>query len=285
MSERSDVDIERWIVIPGFMKAGSTSVFSWLEKAFPAPVARPKEPRFFLDDPNSAANLGLYWRESSGGSRIAIDGSVAYLDPEASSSVATRISAAAVDGPNPRFIVLVRDPVARAISHIRHDMRRGRLDRIDEAGAAALIRPGQPYFERSRLATSIGPFVEMFPNERILILGADLADERKLGAISAFLGLREPLAAASVRRKNETSVERSYAPALAWIADHGLVSRAERLVPRRLRPLAARGLLRPPVEAIDQETVRRHMSNESLGQLADEMARFHVLTAACQRAY
>ena len=44
------MDTDRWILIPGFMKAGSTSVFSWLEEALPSPVARPKEPRFFLQD-------------------------------------------------------------------------------------------------------------------------------------------------------------------------------------------------------------------------------------------
>lgn len=277
------MDIERWIVIPGFMKAGSTSVFSWLEAAFPAPVARPKEPRFFLEDSNSAAELGRYWRESSGGSRTAIDGSVAYLDPEVSLSVAARIGAAAVDGPTPRFIVMVRDPIARAVSHIRHDMRRGRLDRVDDAGAAALIRPGQPYFERSRLGTSIRPYVETFPPGNILILGADVTDARKLTAISAFLGLPVPMTAANPSRKNETSVQRSYTPALAWIVDHGFAARADRLVARRIRPFAARALLRPPVEAIDEQVVRRLMSVEAVGRLENEMERFEAISAECKR--
>ncbi len=196
---------ERWILIPGFMKAGSTSVFSWLEAALPAPVARPKEPRFFLQDWENAADLDRYWRESSGGSGTAIDGSVAYLDPAVSPSVAARISSASVGGPSPRFIVMVRDPVARAISHIRHDIRRGRLDRVDDAGAAALIRPGLPYFERSRLATSMRPFVETFPTEHILILGSDVEDAGQLSAISAFLGLPGPRTDVRIGRKNETS--------------------------------------------------------------------------------
>ena len=183
------MDVERWILIPGFMKAGSTSVFSWLDEALPAPVARPKEPRFFLRDWESPAELDRYWRESSGGCRTVIDGSVGYLDPEVSSSVATRVNAAAVHGPTPRFIVMVRDPIARAVSHIRHDIRRGRLDPVDDAGAAALIRPGQPYFERSRIATSIRPFVETFPAEHILILGTDVPDARKRKMIWEFLDL------------------------------------------------------------------------------------------------
>ena len=213
-----------------------------------------------------------------------IDGSVAYLDPEVAPSVAARINAAAVHGPTPRFVVMVRDPIARAVSHIRHDIRRGRLGRVDDAGAAALIRPGQPYFERSRLAASITPFVDTFPSEHILILGADVADERKRATISAFLGLPEPMMVASAGRRNETSVERSYTPALAWIVDHGFVSRAERLVPRRIRPLAARALLRPPVEVIDERRVKSLMSVESVRQLEDEVERFDLLTTRCQRA-
>ena len=105
----------------------------------------------------------------------------------------------------------------------------------------------------------------------------------KLSTISAFLDLPTPMTVASVSRKNETSVERSYTPALAWIVDHGLVSKAERLVPRRIRPLAARALLRPPVEAIDEQAVRSLMPIEFVGRLEDEMERFEALTTECHR--
>ena len=158
-----------------------------------------------------------------------------------------------------------------------------RLDRVDDAGAAALIRPGLPYFERSRLATSMRPFVETFPTEHILILGSDVEDAGQLSAISAFLGLPGPRTDVRIGRKNETSAERSYTPALRWIVDRGLVSRAERLVPQRMRPFAARALLRPPVEAIDERTVRSLMSVECATELHDEHERFEVLTTGCQR--
>lgn len=277
------MSIERWIVIPGFMKAGSTSVFSWLEEAYPSPDARPKEPRFFLEDTETQAELDRYWRQSSGGSDTAIDGSVAYLDPGVSSRVAARISAIAANGPAPRFVVVIRDPIARAVSHIRHDMRRGRLRRTDEAGAVALITPGHPYFERSRLATAIEPLVQTFPPQSILIVDAEVADNRKLATIASFLDVPEPMMSESVDRMNQTSVERSYTPALSWIADRGLIDRGERLVPRRMRPLVARALLRPPVDTLDVHVVRGLMSVDHVSQLESERERFEALTAECAR--
>lgn len=283
MPAGSDVDVDRWIVIPGFMKSGSTSVFSWLDDAHPAPASRPKEPRYFLQDLAGQEQLARYWCQTSGGSRTAIDGSVGYFDPAVSRDVARRIEAAALHGPAPHFIVTVRDPVERAVSHIRHDIRRGRLDRLDPEGAAALVRPGLPYFERSRLATSIRPFVETFPVEHILILDARAPDADKQASIAAFIGVPELMMAQGTDRRNETSVERSYTPLFAWIVDHGLGAKAQRLIPRRVRPLAAKALLRSPVDTIDAEMVRMLMSPSSLSRLDAEEAQFDALTKSCVR--
>ena len=179
---------------------------------------------------------------------------------------------------------MARDPIDRAVSHIRHDVRRGRVGSLDAVGAAELIRPGQPYFERSRLSTSIKPFIEAFSPDNMLVLGADTTDQVKLSCISAFLGMPQLFALAKTGRKNEAAVTRSYTPALAWLSDNELLPRVERLVPKRLRPLAARALLKPPPDPIDVQSVKALIPADILAELEVEAQEFNEITSVCHHS-
>jgi len=113
--------------------------------------------------------------------------------------------------PDARFVVLLRDPVARAVSHYLHTRRTGdepldleraldaepdRMRRaarlgVDSPAAHEIVRQ-HSYLSRSRYGEQVERWLEQVPRERLHVLRTeDLAADpaRELSALTAFLGL------------------------------------------------------------------------------------------------
>ena len=156
--------------------------------------------------------------------------------------------------PEARFIYMVRDPVARSVSHYR--MAAALLDErrsLNEALRGDLDDPRSRYLAPSRYATQLELYLREFPAERILVLDqAELLDERRraLGRIFAHLGVatdvnyshfeEELLSSSDWRRypKGYTGfIGRAVSPRVRWVP-LGLRRRVRRRLERALwRPL------------------------------------------------
>jgi hypothetical protein len=260
-------------VIPGFSKCGTTTLFEWLARCSEVSRGGAKEPGFFAYD--DLWERGWEWYASvvgDPGAGFVGDGSPAYLDPNWSEAASTRLAA---HRPDVRIFILYRDPVERAISHFRHEVRRGREKTpVDRAPSALTME--SPYIRASRYATGLAPWVERFPSDQMLVIPlarlSDLGWEAALDHIG--LDRRPP----PDEVYNDSTQKRSYTAVMRTLYDRNIIQRIEKLAPRGLRKLGARVLLRDPVDkAAPAAEVRDSLSPDVVALLDDEWDRFQQM--------
>jgi hypothetical protein len=170
-------------VIIGAMKCGTSALHRMLGAHPDIAMSDPKELNFFFgtappvdaDDPWSTGNWwrGAGWYAAHFPTHAPVRGeaSPGYTSPD-HPHVAARLAATL---PDARLVYLVRDPVDRAISQYLHHRRDGTEDR---PLAEALLDPASQYLARSRYHERLTPFLDRFPNDRILIVATeDLRDQ------------------------------------------------------------------------------------------------------------
>ena len=204
--------MNRHLVLVGVQRCGTTSVVRWLatlpgvvtpERAIP-------EPKVLLGDapPRDAAayERALLGRVAPAGS-VVVEKTTSYLE---AAGLPGRLRATL---PDAHVAVVLRDPVARAVSHHRYSSSHG-LERrpLLEALEADLIGAHPPapstvsmdpfaYVRRGRYAEALEPWAEAFGADRLHLLvlehlraaatgGADAALEPRLAAMLGALGIR-----------------------------------------------------------------------------------------------
>ena len=203
-------------VILGAQKAGTTSLYAYLCAHPDVRAAARKEVHYF--DLNYARGATWYRSmfplaaglalERRGGRRVLVgEASPYYLFYP----LAAERAGAVV--PSAQLIVLLRDPVERAWSHYRHEVKAGREPLAFEAalaaeptrlaGADAALRAGASpeahpshrtfsYAARGRYAEQLRPWLAHYPREQLLVLRAEDLFERPREVWDetvAFLGL------------------------------------------------------------------------------------------------
>lgn len=243
-------------LIIGAMKAGTTSLFSWLGSQPEVFVPTIKEPNFFSDD--RLWNKGEVWyRELFRGRRpgqIAGEASVAYTDPAYAARAASRIAPLL---PDVKLVFVARDPVERLRSHYRHEVlrRRERRRLID-----ALADPRSPYLARSRYFACLEPYTVSFARDHIRVARfEDLFGPRDEAWLSllAFLGVDARPRPTAVL--NASADRAQFTPTMRAMWDVGL-RRSPRFVPpvarRLLRPLLIRSRSSPLLSTADEPLPR-----------------------------
>jgi hypothetical protein len=260
----------------GAMKAGTTSLANLLDRHPDIYLPPIKEPNFFATDVNASTVLqrknsfdairveevldpnkprrtqiavirdaGQYRALYAAGADHARRGdcSTAYLfSKEAAGAIAACC-------PKARILIMVRDPVSRAISEYRMRQAigsaRGSLDReIDEEMAAmgqnAAVQHGtHMYLRAGRYAEQIGRFQRLFPpdNIKILVFERFVRDQQgHLDAVCDFLGIaRLPLE--TEERANTSHVPRNRLLGRLLFASGGfyLATRLGRYIPLGLK--------------------------------------------------
>lgn len=185
------------LVVIGGMKCGTSALHRYLAAHPEIAMSAPKELCFFYDPPESALEVdgwtpgnwfrGLDWYRSHFPTEQAVRGesSPGYTSP-AHPEVAERMAAVI---PEARLLLLVRDPVQRAISQYRHHRADGAELRQP---AEALLDEGSQYLSRGRYHERLRPFLAHFPLEQLLVVSSEelLADRRAaLRRIFAFAGV------------------------------------------------------------------------------------------------
>lgn len=201
-------------IIVGAQKAGTTSLFSYLAQHPQLHPSSKKEVHFFSDGKRAGVDRfgrGERWyrahfprRETLRDGDRAFEASPSYLfHPLAPERIHRMV-------PTARLIVMLRNPVDRAISHYFHQRRKGRetlpileaLQAEEERLAPALAREDYrdpvfrqfSYKSRGVYHEQIRRYLEYFPPEQLLIFDADdlfTCPEATLVRVWDFVGVEE----------------------------------------------------------------------------------------------
>jgi nitrogen fixation protein len=239
--DRSDsVGLLPNFIVIGAMKAGTTSLFRWLQsqpEVFTSPI---KEPNFFSSE--RVWLKGIHWYESlfQGSCEWQLRGeaSVSYTAPRLSECVSDRIASLI---PDCRLIYVVRHPIDRARSHYRHQVQRGRERRPLNV---ALQNLASEYIQYSLYWSCLRPYTERFHREQICVVRLeDLigGESDGWGIVLQHLGLdsRLPPTAAF----NVTSEKAQFTALMRWLWEHRLLTHVDRY-PRWMRKLGRQVLTR-----------------------------------------
>jgi hypothetical protein len=270
----------------GAAKAGTTSLHHYLSQHPEIQMSQNKEPNFFGGPengipypPRRVSRLSDY--EALFDERVAVRGeaSAGYSNHPRRRGVPERIKAMI---PDAKFVYVVRDPVARTVSHY-HDAYAIGKQRQPLAAALeqALTDPCSPLICHSRYATQLERYLEHFDAGRILVLDqAELLNERRatLSEVFAFLGVEDGFDAPSFDSELYRSDSRRVYPRSYWRLVERVLSPATRRVPasarRSLRAAVEQRML-PRLQTAPLED-RHRVALEDLYR--DEVVRLRALT-------
>ena len=191
----------RHLLVIGAQRCGTTYLSRALDAHPDVTMARPSppEPKVFCDADLSARGIDWYhrtWFAHAAGEQLLGDKSTSYLeDPEAPSRAAAMLG-------EPEVVVLLRDPVRRAVSHWRFSTASGFETRDLDEALLADLREDQPwdparssvspfaYLRRGRYDAQLAPWMTTFPRTtHVVFLEELLADHDVLRSLVTDLGL------------------------------------------------------------------------------------------------
>lgn len=237
---KSTGNLPDFIVI-GAMKSGTTSLQGYLD-GHPEIAMAPKELNFFSDGLNW--HRGMDWYRGHFRNPGLIQGEISpsyskcHLYPEIPRKIHEAI-------PDVKLIYVVREPVARIISHHSHSIGADTLGRDPDQILADSI---ENYINTSRYTSQIKCYLEFFDRSQVLIVSSErLRDDRiqTLQRIFRFVGARQSYESSQFheeRHDSSVKVKRNFIGRL--LGSHPVLSKVETflkaIVPRSLYPLAGR---------------------------------------------
>lgn len=193
-------------LIIGAMKCGTSSLQAQLACQPGIFMTTPKEPNFFSDDAIYAK--GTAWYES-----LFEDATPGDLRGEASTHY-TKLPTYLETLPRlrqklkaPKLIYLIRDPMARAVSHYIHEWTMGNMpDNIETA-----FEHHRELVDYGRYAYQIEPYLKAFGRDAIFLSTLEQmnrAPQLLLDEVGAFLGLKTSLVWQDEQTRVNVSAER-----------------------------------------------------------------------------
>jgi len=160
----------------GAMKAGTTSLYHYLQ-AHPQVYMSPiKEPEFFVEQSNWRRGIDWYCEQfaSAGPDATAIgEASTLYTRYPRHQGIPQRIASHI---PKVRLIYVVRDPIERIRSHYQHRVAQA----SERAPFEEAVFEDPTYVDCSRYALQIEQYMEYFPREQLLVITSEeLRDARQ----------------------------------------------------------------------------------------------------------
>lgn len=253
---------DRFGLIIGAMKCGTTSLFNYLAGHPEIAPSEPKEPNYFCGehfDPDDLGGFYRLWRWQPGLHRIAMEASVNYTKLPGMPNCAERI--ARCKGLDVRFVYSMRNPVDRLTSHVYHGVHQGWVQPLEQGVSEHAINV-------SRYAMQLDPYVSLFGRERILLVVLEefeKAPAEQLRRICEFFEV-DPEAPLS-------GLDVSHNPASGHFVEHPLWTRLRevpavaalaRLVPSGLR----RSLQRSTGQRLE---VRRELTAQERAHVLHEL--------------
>jgi hypothetical protein len=271
--------------IVGAAKAGTTSLHYYLDQHPQIGMSTDKEPNFFSGPANGIPyplgrvdSLPAYERLFDPAFPVRGEASVGYTNHPRRQGVPERIKELV---PEAKFVYVVRDPVARTVSHYQHRVAaEGERRSLPEA-LGDLSDPYSVYLCPSFYARQLELYLDSFPPERILVLDqANLLADREatLREVFSFLSVDEAFSSAQFDDELYRSGDRRVYPAAYSRLIAPLEASAKRLLPRGLR----RSLRRSVERVLWRPVPRPALPDELRARLeelfADEVERLRALT-------
>jgi hypothetical protein len=155
-------------VIIGAMKCGTTSLHSYLQEHPEVSVSRRKETNFFVAEKGWRRGLDWYLAQFDGRKPVRGEASPNYTKFPVFAGVAARLKQMI---PDARLIYIVREPVARLVSHYMHNVDKGR----ERRSLAAVFSDceNNDYLDVSRYFMQLEQYLEHFAAEQILVLSLE----------------------------------------------------------------------------------------------------------------
>jgi hypothetical protein len=263
--------------IIGAAKSGTTSLHHYLDRHPEIQMSANKEPNFFAGPengvpfaPGTIRDLGEY--EQLFDERVPVRGeaSTDYTTHPRRHGAPERIKASV---PDAKLVYLVRDPIARTISH--YQMRVAMLGerRSLEQALSDLSDPRSPYVWPSLYASQLDRYLEHFPLRRILVVDqAELRAARRptLRRIFEFLDVNDAVEHPEFDQELLSNDDwRTYSPAYVRLVDRVVTSPA-RHIPQPLRRAVRRSLervlWRPLPEPVLDERSRARLQELYAGE-------------------
>lgn len=203
----------------GVQKGGTTTLYDVLRKHQEVFLTDEKEVHYFTN--HFGRGSSWYLAKFRGKKNATVSGEITpyYIFHPAAPSRIHRFN------PSMKLILLLRDPVERAVSHYHHAVRWGletlplvdaldaedeRLadseEKLSESGSCHYSHQHHSYFARSRYEIQIANYLKFFPPEQILVLQSERffqAPKETLAKICAFLGIGDFGCEVILPRSNE----------------------------------------------------------------------------------
>jgi hypothetical protein len=222
----------RFGIIIGAMKSGTTSLFDLLTQHPEVAASKTKEPDFFAFRENPLAAWPEYlslWDWKAATHRVALEASVAYTKAPWVRNVPERIHS--IRDADFRFIYVMRHPLRRIESQVRHSLFEGWGKSLDEGMSADLL-------DFSRYAMQLDLYLEHFPRESILAVTLDELRDQPTALLQrccTFLGVSPDFVFEGETERRNTGDFYTVSPAVGKLArnDH-IRSLVKRALPRSL---------------------------------------------------
>lgn len=222
-------------IVIGAMKCGTTTLAAQLGAQAGIFMTEPKEPQYFSDDGVFAQGPDWYAGLFTGAAEGDIRGeaSTHYTKrPELPKTVA-RMQAAL---PEVRLVYMIRDPMARLVSHYVHEWSQGVLSRPLDVE----IDAHTPLVDYGRYGWQVAPFIEAYGPEAVLLTSLEriTADrDGELARMATHIGAAGPVAWTHDNAAENVSAKRTRKlPLHGVIVDNPVADALRRtLVPKALR--------------------------------------------------
>lgn len=243
-------------IVIGAMKAGTTSLFTYLS-AHPEVFLHPRKELSFFVWPSHEQVVSRYeafFTNAPPGARCG-DVSTQYAKYPMFKEVPRRIAALL---PDVRLIYAVRDPVRRAISHYHHEVLIGNSPApIDEA-----LRSDPIYVDFGRYRMQLSHYEPYFAPEQVHVVVLEELQRSPAGEMRRILqhiGCDPNRLPQNLDRRANVSSERVVlTPTIRAIQGHPIYRRIQYSLPRPVKQMAVRMLGRrpPKVSPPSAETLR-----------------------------
>jgi hypothetical protein len=213
------------LFLVGALKAGTTSLWSYLKAHPQVFMCEPKEPAFFADPEelrvsqflfaqgfagNEARYLELFQRAPAG-ARVLGEASAVYSQIPLFTGIPERI---AKFNPEARIVYILRDPIERAVSHYLFLVQGG----VEKRDPWLAFNEGAGYVDFSRYAMQLIPYLELFGSERVRVLTLEELSARPretLRGLFRWLGVDDSFEAVGGERRYNVTDERVFRAASA----------------------------------------------------------------------
>jgi hypothetical protein len=228
-STRAHAALPNLIVI-GAMKAGTTSLHHYLSVHPEVGMSEEKELDFFTERWDRGPDW--YARQFDAAKPVRGESSTSYTKFPRYAGVPERIRGVV---PEARLVYVVRDPVARMVSHYVHEVAGGR----EQRPAADALAPASPeqsdYVAFSSYALQLERYLACFDESQVLVLSSEALRRRRretLARVFAFAGVEPAFWCEAYERELGRADQRvRHTPAARALL------RISRTVPRRVRTL------------------------------------------------